>query len=404
MTALGPKSSIWIGFGLSLALVLSACGGHSKSGTDGAPGDSPTPAAPLHVESVSPNRLTGASPIVVTFTRPLAPNSALPTLDPAVPGTWVRSGATATFTPTTAYSPDSHLKVKLVKRPGGRNKTIATASSGDGSIKFAEQVLSRLHYLPLTTSAAAPATAADEAAAVYRAPHGKFSWRYSDTPDSLKKLWVAGGPNSLLRGAVIAFQHQHHLTVDGAIGPNTWKALVKADLANAVDPWKYSYVSADLYLPQTLTVWVDGHTAVSSPVNGGVTGAPTPLGTYPVYERLPSTTMQGTNPDGSHYKDPGVPWVNYFSGGSAVHGFPRSSYGSPQSVGCLELPISTAESVYNLINYGTLVHVAGPYVPTTVATPSPPKTPKPHSSSTPTATTNPSATTKPSATPTKKHH
>ena len=57
----------------------------------------------------------------------------------------------------------------------------------------------------------------------------------------------------------------------------------------------------------------------------------------PIYERLTTTTMSGTNPDGSHYSDPGVKWVNYFSGGSAVHGFPRASYGSPQSVGCLEL-------------------------------------------------------------------
>jgi lipoprotein-anchoring transpeptidase ErfK/SrfK len=118
---------------------------------------------------------------------------------------------------------------------------------------------------------------------------------------------------------------------------------------------------------------VAGHTVLSSPVNGGVASAPTPLGTYPVYERFTSTTMSGTNPDGSQYKDPGVPWVNYFSGGSAVHGFPRASYGSPQSVGCLELPISTAKEVFDLIDYGTLVNVAGPRVkPVSSANPAPP--------------------------------
>ena len=31
--------------------------------------------------------------------------------------------------------------------------------------------------------------------------------------------------------------------------------------------------------------------------------------------------MSGTNPDGSHYSDPGVPYVAYFNGGDAVHGF-----------------------------------------------------------------------------------
>ena len=65
-----------------------------------------------------------------------------------------------------------------------------------------------------------------------------------------------------------------------------------------------------------------------------------------------------------------MPWINYFSGGSAVHGFPRASYGFPQSVGCLELPIPTAAKVFKLIDYGTLVNVAGPFVPAPpVATP-----------------------------------
>ena len=38
----------------------------------------------------------------------------------------------------------------------------------------------------------------------------------------------------------------------------------------------------------------------------------------PIFSRFASTTMTGTNPDGSsHYSDPGVPWVNYFNGGDA---------------------------------------------------------------------------------------
>jgi hypothetical protein len=169
-------------------------------------------------------------------------------------------------------------------------------------------------------------------------------------------------------------------------------------------------VSASLYLPQSLSVWVAGKTVLSSPVNGGVASAPTPLGTFPVYERLTSTTMSGTNPDGSHYSDPGVPWVNYFSGGSAVHGFPRASYGSPQSVGCLELPIPTAERVFGLINYGTLVTVNGPFVPPPpVAKPSPPghtasptPTPKPTPKPTPTKPTH-SPSPHPSPTHSAKH-
>jgi lipoprotein-anchoring transpeptidase ErfK/SrfK len=304
--------------------------------------------------------------------------------------------------PAQAYPPDSTFTLRLVRKVGTPAKVIAHRSSGSGSIRFAEQILSRLHYLPLTTSAAAPADPAAEAAAVYQAPTGGFSWRFGNIPHSLQKAWVPGKPNTVLRGAVIAFQHHAHLTMDGAIGPKTWAALEEADLSHQLDPAKYSYVAANLYLPQRLTVWVDGRTTLTSPVNGGVAGAPTPLGTYPVYERFTSTTMEGTNPDGSHYKDPGVPWVNYFSGGSAVHGFPRASYGSPQSVGCLELPIATAEQVYKMINYGTLVTVAGPYVPKTVATPGPPETPKPKPSTSATPAT--SSTAKATARASASHH
>jgi hypothetical protein len=324
----------------------------------------------------------------VTFRQPLATNSTLPTLDPSIPGSWVRSGSTATFTPAQAYPPSTKFQLRLVRRSGGVAKTIARPVSDPGSLRFAGQILARLHYLPLRTKAAQPTTPADEAAAVFTPPKGRFVWRYTGTPTGIVHAWKPGLANVVLRGAVIAFQHQWHLTQDGAIGPATWKKLLLADTAGSMDPEPYSYVSANLYdRPQLLQVWVDGHTALSSPVNGGVTGAPTPLGTYPIFLRYAATTMQGTNPDGTKYKDKGVPWVNYFSGGSAVHGFQRASYGFPQSVGCLELPPTTAKKVYDLIDYGTLVNVTGPFVPTSSATPSPPATatpksrkPKPHGS------------------------
>jgi len=94
-----------------------------------------------------------------------------------------------------------------------------------------------------------------------------------------------------------------------------------------------------------------------TPVNTGIASRPTDLGTFPVYLHLTSTTMTGTNPDGTHYNDPGVPWVNYFSGGDAVHGFYRGSYGWPQSLGCVEVPVPTAETIFPYVQIGTLVTV-----------------------------------------------
>jgi peptidoglycan hydrolase-like protein with peptidoglycan-binding domain len=395
------------------AAVLAGCGGGGSSPaaggspTGGSGTPTPVSADPVQVASVSPHKLHAHSVISVTFADQITARTPLPTLSPAVPGHWTRSGTTATFTPATAYPPSTQIAVKAKRVSGHGRKTVLKAKTPDGSMRRAQQILARLRYLPLTTHAATPTTPAAEAAAVFRPPKGHFSWRYGDTPSGLKSQFSPGKYGEVTRGAIIAFQHQNGLALDGNLGPQTWKALEKADLADKKDPQAYSYVSASLYLPQSLSVWVAGKTVLSSPVNGGVASAPTPLGTFPVYERLTSTTMSGTNPDGSHYSDPGVPWVNYFSGGSAVHGFPRASYGSPQSVGCLELPISTAEQVFGIINYGTLVTVNGPYVPPPpVAKPSPPghspsPSPKPTHSPTPKPTHKPSPT--PSPTKTKKH-
>ena len=364
-----------------------------------APPGSSNDAKPLKVVSVTPATLSGTRPIVVTFRHSLASNSTLPTITPTVEGQWVRNGATATFTPTKSYPPSTRYTVALAAQ------TLAEPVSAPGSLRFAAQVLARLHYLPLNTNAAKPSDSAAEAAAVYTPPAGGFTWRFDDTPSQIETDWLPGKENIVLRGAVIAFQHQADLKQDGAVGPATWKALQKADLDGAMNPDKYSYVSADLYpRPQVLTVWVDGKTVLTTPVNGGVPAAPTPLGTFPIYLRYTATTMQGTNPDGTKYKDKGVPWVNYFSGGSAVHGFVRSSYGYPQSVGCLELPPDTAKKVFDLVDYGTLVTVTGPFIkPPKVGKPSPPATPNPkkhHPTASPTPSASESGKATPTATPT----
>ena len=58
--------------------------------------------------------------------------------------------------------------------------------------------------------------------------------------------------------------------------------------------------------------------------------------------------MSGTNPDGSHYNDPGIRWISYFHGGDALHAFNRASFGTPQSLGCVELPLDAAARVVAL--------------------------------------------------------
>jgi lipoprotein-anchoring transpeptidase ErfK/SrfK len=67
--------------------------------------------------------------------------------------------------------------------------------------------------------------------------------------------------------------------------------------------------------------------------------------------------MSGTLPDGQPYHDTGIPWVSYFHGGDALHGFLRSQYGYPQSLGCVEMTYAHAAIVWGHTPIGTLVTV-----------------------------------------------
>jgi hypothetical protein len=153
------------------------------------------------------------------------------------------------------------------------------------------------------------------------------------------------------------FEHDHGLTVDGVAGAHVWRALLADAVAGKNRTDGYSYVYVHRNLPQLLTLWHNGRTVLTSPGNTGVPAAPTQLGTFPVFEHIPVGTMSGRNPDGSHYHDPGIRWISYFNGGDALHSFTRASFGTPQSLGCVELPLATAAKVWPYTPIGTLVTI-----------------------------------------------
>jgi lipoprotein-anchoring transpeptidase ErfK/SrfK len=156
-------------------------------------------------------------------------------------------------------------------------------------------------------------------------------------------------------------ENQNGLTVDGLAGTRVWSTLLADLSANKMNGYPYTYVSVSKQLPEALTLFENGvPTIVNTPVNTGVPGADTADGTFPVFEHVVSSRMQGTNPDGSTYNDPAVPWASYFDNGDALHGFVRATYGSYQSNGCVEMPIAVAAQVWPLTPIGTLVTVAGP--------------------------------------------
>src|SRR5208283_1922148 len=229
-----------------------------------------------------------------------------------------------------------------------------------GSTLRLQQLLAQAGYLPLEWRASGAEVAHTPSAEVQAAvdpPKGAFSWRYGNTPRPLQGLWSEGEANEVTRGAVMKFENVHNMTVDGVAGAAVWRALLQDAIAGKRLSEPYSYVYVHREVPETATLWSAGRTVISSPANTGIAGAETELGTFAVFEHIPEGTMSGTNPDGSHYEDPGIKWISYFNGGDALHNFDRASFGTPQSLGCVELPLEAAAEIWPYTPIGTLVTI-----------------------------------------------
>jgi peptidoglycan hydrolase-like protein with peptidoglycan-binding domain len=304
--------------------------------------------------------------IRLTFSKKLdkALGSERPRISPGVAGQWSEPDShTLVFTPS-GFGAGLGANVRMtLPRPvqvAGRETRQLEWKVPAGSTKRLQQLLAGAGYLPLKWKPADgpvnPTWTAQLEAAV-SPPDGQLPWRYGHTPPELRRLWNPGQPNTITRGAVMMFQEEHHLTVDGIAGRDVWHALIADTIAGKRRHAGYSYVYVHRGVPQSLTLWHNGRQVLRSPGNTGVPAAPTKLGTFPVFEHIPVGTMSGTNPDGTHYRDPGIRYISYFNGGDAIHSFNRASFGTPQSLGCVELPLASARKVWPYTPIGTLVTV-----------------------------------------------
>ena len=311
------------------------------------------------VAATLPATLTANLPVLrLHFTVPTKAR-ALPPLvvHPALTTRWQQIGpndvqavAMSTLHPSTAYTFSTPTQMRCVKTCAfvALRPRVASVST---NLTWEAQLLAELNYLPLTfTPGTAQHSPSDQV-------NGNFTWAYPNLPTTLSSQWRLGSDNIVLDGALRTFQSQSNLPVTGVADATTWTDLLNAANTNRVDPAPYNYVDVSQSSPETLTLYVAGHVKFRTLVNTGISVSPTALGTYPVYERFVTTTMSGTNPDGSHYSDPGIPWVSYFNGGDALHGFIRSSYGFPQSLGCVEMTFASAKVVFPYTPIGTLVTV-----------------------------------------------
>ncbi len=347
-------------------------GGHKSSTTTSSAVHHAPPRA-LHVVSITPRNgsagVDGAGQVSITFSAPVARNSPMPTLSPSVPGTWSASGSTLTFSPAQPFVPLS--QVKLVIPAGSQGPTgtqggtlaarvVEKFTVANGSTLRLQQLLSILDYSPLAWQpSSTPIAATDTTAqlqAMYSPPAGSFSWRNSGWPSQLVALWKPGRYNVFTRGLVMSFQADHGLIVNGTPTPSLWSSLIQTVASGVVNTGGYNYAIGNKVPPESLTVWHNGTVVLHSEANTGIPQSPTQAGTYPVFARYRNQVMRGTNPNGTSYADP-VQFVAYFHGGDAVHYFPRAAYGIPQSLGCIELPLSAAAQAWPYLAYGTLVTV-----------------------------------------------
>jgi hypothetical protein len=229
--------------------------------------------------------------------------------------------------------------VGMAARPGGY--WIAYGATAPLNTALGqEEVLAQLGYSPLSWSSQG------------------FQWRWAP-PATLRALWSPGQDGVIAQGAIMAFESVAGLPTDGAISAAEINALqAAADDPSGPDanPNGFSYAVASETDPESLTVWHNGVVIEITPANTGGAGTLTALGSFPVYLRLRNQVMRGTNPDGGTYADP-VQFVAYFNGGDALHYMPRTSYGDPQSLGCVELPLTAASTIWPYMTLGSIVTV-----------------------------------------------
>ena len=309
--------------------------------------------------------ISSNSAITLTFSLPISPSSPMPVLSPAVQGTWNQSQPeTLTFTPTQSFVP---FTKEVVTVPAGDSGIVSSSGQylqsslsipftiAPGSVLRLQQLLAELGYLPLNF---VPQDAQAIPAGQMAIPQaGSFSWKWLNLPQPLTSLWSPGAYNVMTKGAVMQFENQVGLAADGIAGPEVWSHLLAAVAGGKTNSAPYDYVTVTKALPQHVTVYSNGQVAFVTLANTGVSAAQTVNGTFPVYLRFKSTTMKGTNPNGTTYDDHNVPWVSYFNGSQGLHGFVRAGYGYPQSDGCVEMPVASAAKVWPLTPIGTLVTV-----------------------------------------------
>ncbi len=142
--------------------------------------------------------------------------------------------------------------------------------------------------------------------------------------------------------------------------PGLWQALGPAAIRSPLPGspiQEPKWIEVDLS-DQYLRAWEYDRLVFGTYVSTGLPQYPTPPGTYRIYAKLRYEHMRGGTPGVDYYDLPNVPHTMYFYRGYAIHGaYWHNNFGRVMSHGCVNLPLSAAEWLYNWAPIGTLVWI-----------------------------------------------
>lgn len=109
---------------------------------------------------------------------------------------------------------------------------------------------------------------------------------------------------------------------------------------------------------QMLYAWDGGQIIYQTKVSTGMRYTPTVKGSFAIKRKVPMQNMKGNYPPYEPYFIKDVKHVMYFYGAYAIHGAHwHNKFGSRASHGCVNLPPTSAEWLYNWADPGTRVEV-----------------------------------------------
>ena len=156
-------------------------------------------------------------------------------------------------------------------------------------------------------------------------------------------------PERLARVQYVPSENVRRFYGDGIreLGPRGAASTTKEIIVDRSTQKLYAYDGDELFMEATIST--------------GLQITPTPRGNFTVYKKTPTRYMQGPLPGVSdqYYDLPGVPWNLYFTReGGVIHGaYWHDKFGRTWSHGCVNVPLSEAQKLYEWADVGTHVLV-----------------------------------------------